>query len=377
MKRHLFILPILILSMSVVFGQEVIRNTPEGGYLFTIEHNQGATAVKNQGSSGTCWSFSTLSFFESELIRKGKGEFDLSEMYIVRHTYPQKAELYVRMHGNANFSPGGLFRDVLNVQDQFGLVPESVYSGKTIRPDRHTHIEMDRVLLSMVESFTSDNMKGLTPKWKEVIGSVLDVYLGEIPQEFEYKGKPYTPISFAEELGLKSEDYIELSSFTHHPYYQSFVLEVPDNWDWSRVYNLPLDELEATVDYALQNGHTVAWDTDVSEKYFSHGKAVAVVPQEGRTVPQEPGPEKEITPELRQKGFDQFSTTDDHLMHIVGMAKDQKGSPYYIVKNSWGQSSNQCGGYVYVSKPYFRYKTIHVMIHKDALPADTRQKLGL
>lgn len=382
MKRHL--LPLISLLLFAFFfdpavssAQEVIRNTPDGGYLFTIEENQASTEVKNQGSSGTCWSFSTLSFFESELIRQGKGEFDLSEMYVVRHTYPQKADLFVRMHGNANFGPGGLFRDVLKVQDEFGLVPESAYSGKTIRPDRHMHGEMDKVLKGMVESFTSNNMKGLTPKWQDAIGAVLDVYLGEAPKEFEYKGKSYTPVSFAAELGLNSEDYVELSSFTHHPFYQSFVLEVPDNWDWSRVYNLPLDELEATVDHALKNGHTVAWDADVSEKYFSHRQAVAVVPLAGSQVPLEPAEEKEITPEIRQKGFDHFSTTDDHLMHITGIAKDQKGSPYYIVKNSWGQTSNQCGGYVYVSKPYFRYKTIHVLVHKDAIPAATREKLGL
>ena len=382
MKHSYFPISLLLASLlilagsSSLFAQEEIRNKPNGGYVFTIEKNHAATAVKNQGSSGTCWSFSTVSFFESELIRMGKGEFDLSEMYIVRHTYPQKADLYVRMHGKANFGPGGLFRDVLKVHDEFGLVPESAYSGKTIRPDRHMHGEMDKVLKGLVESFTADGMKGLTPKWQEVIGSVLDVYLGEVPTEFEYDGKTYTPQSFGKELGLNSEDYVELSSFTHHPYYEPFVLEVPDNWDWSRVYNLPLDELEAVVDHALDNGHTVAWDADVSERYFAHREAVAVVPMEGESVPQEPSPEKEITPEVRQKSFNNFSTTDDHLMHITGYAKDQNGSPYYIVKNSWGES-NACGGFVYVSKPYFRYKTIHVLLHKDAIPAATQEKLGL
>lgn len=362
---------------SLLFGQEEIRNKPNGGYVFTIEENHAATEVKNQGSSGTCWSFSTLSFFESELIRMGKGEVDLSEMYIVRHTYPQKADLYVRMHGKSNFGPGGLFRDVLKVKDEFGLVPESVYSGKTIRPDRHTHGEMDKVLLSLVESFTEDGMKGLTPKWKEVIGSVLDVYLGEVPEEFEYEGKTYTPQSFSKELGLSTDNYVELSSFTHHPYYKPFVLEVPDNWDWSQVYNLPLDELEASVDHALRNGHTVAWDADVSERTFAHREGVAVMPLAGNSVPAEPSPEQNITAEMRQEGFDTFSTTDDHLMHITGIAKDQNGTSYYIVKNSWGQKSNQCGGIVYVSKAYFRAKTIHVLLHKDAIPAATKNQLGL
>ncbi|MEM7657735.1 MAG: C1 family peptidase [Bacteroidota bacterium] len=373
-----------LLTTSPLFGQEEIRNRPDGNYLFTIEKDLAATEVKSQGRSGTCWSFSTVSFFESELIRQGKGQHDLSEMFVVRHVYERKAELYVRMHGKANFGPGGLLHDANKVYKRHGMVPESAYSGKTISPRYHDHGEMDEVLLSMVEGLVGRDKP--SSRWKAAIGAVLDAYLGEIPESFSYEGNTYTPESFANFLGINPDDYVELTSFTHHPYYEKSVLEVPDNWDWHQMWNVPLDELVEAAEHALDQGYTVAWDADVSEKTFSHRNAVAIIPEqpfrslsaaEQAELFNSPQPEKEITAEDRQAGFDDLSTTDDHLMHIIGLAKDQQGSPYFVVKNSWGQGSNQCGGYLYVSQPYYRSKTIHIMLHKDALPADLKEKLGL
>ena len=383
---HSFALLLLSLFGSQLFAQEEIRNRPDGNYVFSIVKDLATTEVKDQGSSGTCWSFSTVSFFESELIRQGKGRYDLSEMFVVRKAYETKAGLYLRMHGKSNFGPGGLFHDVNKVYSKFGMMPEAAYTGKTIDPDKHTHGEMDRLLLGMVQTLSGDIQNKLSPRWKAAVSAVLDAYLGTVPETFEYEGESYTPQSFADHLGLDPAEYVELTSFTHQPYYEETVLEVPDNWDWHRMWNVPLDELIGTARHALKENYTVAWDADVSERTFSHRNGVAVIPETNYSAMSQaarselfdsPQPEKQITPELRQASFDDFSTTDDHLMHIVGLATDQQGSPYFMVKNSWGQDSNQCGGYLYVSEAYYRYKTIHIMIHKDALPKELKKKLGL
>lgn len=390
MKQRNFALVIAVtLSLIGLFsqgiGQEIRRNKADGNYLFTITNEIASTPVKNQSRTGTCWSFSTVSFMEAELLRMGKGNFDLSEMFVVRNIYPEKAGLYVRMQGNARFSEGGTFHDVNNVFKKYGMVPESVYNGNMNEETGHNHGEMDRVLLSFLDGLIKVKGGALSDKWKSAFGGILDAYLGEVPESFEYEGKTYTPKTFAASLNLNPDDFVELSSFTHHPYYKKFTLEIPDNWDWNQVYNVPLDELISEMNHALGNGFSVAWDADVSEKYFSHGNGVAVVPeknwyamssQERSQLFQEPGKEKTITPENRQIGFDNYTTTDDHLMHIVGTAQDQNKTPYYLVKNSWG-TSNQCGGYVYVSEAYAREKTIHVMVHKDGLSKEMRKKLGL
>jgi bleomycin hydrolase len=376
-----------ILSTIIIFvcfsadisAQEEIRNKEGGGYLFTVEKDISTTEVKDQASSGTCWSFSTCSFLESELMRMGKGSFDLSEMFVVNRIYMEKAQLYIRMQGNGRFSPGGTFHDVNNTFTKHGIVPESVYSGLKEGANRHNHGELDYIMEKMVELYV-DRGEKISPVWKEGIQAILDAYLGKTPETFEYEGKTYTPQSFAASLDINMDDYVELSSFTHHPYYEKFILEIPDNWDWNRVYNVPLDELMAVVDNALENGFTVGWDTDASESYFSHRNGVAVVPAKGQdlySLLNQPGEEMVITPELRQKSFDNFSTTDDHLMHITGLARDQNGKRYYMVKNSWGESSNACGGYLFASEAYLKYKTIHILVHKDAVPKEIAKKLKL
>ncbi|MCB0851274.1 MAG: aminopeptidase, partial [Bacteroidetes bacterium] len=257
MKTFTQILFSLFFFLSIsTQAQEVIRNKPDGGYLFNIEKNISATEVKDQAGSGTCWSFSTCSFLESELMRMGKGSFNLSEMFVVNRIYLEKAELYIRMQGNGRFSEGGTFHDVNNTFKNYGIVPESVYSGMVNGATRHNHSELDAVMAKMVELYVERGEK-ISPLWKAGIQSILDTYLGKTPETFEYEGKTYTPKSFAASLEINVDDYIEFSSFTHHPYYEKFILEIPDNWDWNRVYNLPLDELMEVVDHALENDFTV------------------------------------------------------------------------------------------------------------------------
>ena len=378
-----FFLFIWVLFPGVQAQEEIRRNKPGGDYQFTILHDLDATPVKDQAQSGTCWSFSTVSFFESELLRMGKGEYDLSEMYVVRQIWPRKAELFVRMQGSSRLSGGGLIHDVNTVLANDGMVPEAAYSGILVDPSGHNHTEMEAMIDSYLKAVVKNPNKHLSTRWDDAFANLLDAYLGEVPAEFEYQGQTYTPASFNESLGLRVEDYIELMSFTHQPYYRQSVLMVPDNWDHHPMWNLPLDDLVAVVNNALANGYTVAWDADVSEKTFSHRNGVAVVPaqtwddlsaREREALFDRPQPELEITETIRQAAFDNQTTTDDHLMHITGMAKDQNGTTYYLVKNSWGDS-NQCGGYLYVSEAYFRYKTLHVMVHKDALPAAVAEKI--
>jgi len=375
MKTITLFLLTLGLSLCLHAQEEVVKNTPDGPYAFTIEQDLSPTPVKSQGRTGTCWSFSTVSFLESELMRMGQEALDLSEMFVVRNIYKEKAELFIRMHGKGQFSPGGTFHDVMNVVEKYGMVPEKAYTGRRFDDQPHAHGEMDTVLEGMLKALVG--RRSLSYKWKPALDAVLDTYLGTPPEKVLIGEEFYTPKSYAESLGVKKEDYVELASFTHHPFYEKFVLEIPDNWDWNQVYNLPLEELVAVIDNALQKGYTVAWDGDVSEKGFMHGKGLAIVPKEGAgNLGQEIIEEKEITQGIRQEAFDNYETTDDHLMHITGLAKDQFGKPFYVVKNSWGQNSNSCGGFLYMSQAYLKYKTVHVMVHKDALPREIAQKLG-
>lgn len=383
---------------------DTLKNKKDGHYYFDIIVDNEATGVKSQDRTGTCWSWSSLSFFESELIRMGKGKVELSPMYIVRNAYLGKAENYLRMYGNFNFGAGGAFHDIPWVIKRYGIVPLDSYKGLEYGEDKHNHSEMEGMLEAMVKVLENKPLKGkLTPNWKKAYMGVVDAYLGDVPDnvedmEFEYEGKKYNPKSFANHLGLNMDDYVSLTSYTHHPFYSSFVLEVADNWALQSSYNLPIDEFMMVMEEALKNGYTFAWGADVSEKGFSFKNGLAIVPEDEKTIKvkgkdnkhfsdagadkiadcfDEPVKEKEITQKMRQEGFDSQETTDDHGMHVTGIVKDQKGTKYFIVKNSWGTDYNDCDGYFYASYPYVKYKTMNIQIHKDAIPAPIKKKLGI
>jgi len=388
MKHILISLFVLCFCLSA-FAQE---------FQFTTIKEIPITPVKNQSSSGTCWSYSALGLIESELLRQGKGEHDLSAMFIARKNYEEKARKYVRMHGEINFSPGGSFADVLDCIRDYGIVPTSVYTGLNYGEESHKHNELDKVLESYVKAIITNPNKKLSPVWFDGYKGILDVYLGENPDNFTLEGKQYTPKTYAQSLGIKAEDYVTITSFTHHPFYTSFILEIPDNWRWSTSYNVPMDEMMQIVDNAIDKGYTVAWASDVSEKGFNR-KGIAVIPdidakegpgsdqahwlgltqkeREGLvTTLTSPVPEKTITQEMRQIAFDNYETTDDHGMLIYGTAQDQNGSKYYLVKNSWG-TDNPYKGTWYASVPFVTYKTTCITVHKDVLSKELKNKLNI
>ncbi len=355
-------------------------------YQFTTVKNLETSPVVSQGNTGTCWSFSSSSFFETEAMRLTKQkDINLSEMFVVRNIYPLKADNYVRMHGRMQFSAGGEPHDVLYTLKHFGMVPEEVYMGRKSNTERFNHDDLDSSLEVMTKTIASSNGT-INPNWKNELNGKLDTYLGAVPQTFEYKGKSYTPQLYAQSLGINPDDYVSLTSFTHHPYYTPFVIEVPDNWAWQTAYNLPLNEFVATATEAVRKGYSFAWAADVSEMYFRHKDGIAFVPDvELKSLTTEaaasmalvPNGEKVITEVLRQTAFDNFETQDDHAMHVVGLAKDQNGTTFFIVKNSWGNDSNDCGGYLYVSENYFKYKSISFLVHKNAISIEVKNKLGI
>lgn len=389
MKNYLLLF-VWLLSFGTLLSQST--------YQFTVVKENPITPVKNQASSGTCWSFSGVGLLESELIRMGKGTFDLSEMYIVRKNYEDKANKYTRLHGNLNFAGGGSFADVVETINAFGIIPEEAYTGLNYGTDRHEHGELDKVLKGYMDEIIT--ARTLSPVWKKGFSSILDTYLGEVPESFIYDNKTYTPQSFAAYLGLNQDDYISLTSFTHHPFYEAFAIEVPDNWRWALSYNLPLNELMEVMENAIMQGYTIAWASDVSETGFSR-EGLAVVPDEKATenagsdqarwlglstrereadlkirMGKEVLAEKEITQEMRQLAYENYSTTDDHGMLIYGIAKDQKGNKYYMVKNSWGETGPYKGLW-YASDPFVCYKTMSIVLHKKAIPTSIVKKLGL
>lgn len=370
------------------------------GYQFTVTKELKTNSVKDQSRSGTCWSFSTLSFIEDDLLRQGKPAVDLSEMFIVCNDYIEKAIKYVRMHGTISFSAGGSAYDVLYIIDKYGVVPEEVYTGLNYGTDKHQHGELDAILKGYVDAVIDNPNKKLSSAWLDGFKAVLDTYLGKVPEKFTYNGVEYTPKSFAESLGIKSSDYIPLTSFTHHDFYKPFAIEVPDNWLWSQYYNIPLNELMETIDYSIDKGYTVMWASDVSEKGFQYLKGFAVVPvekkndnlsgtelarwvklskaeKEGELYKfEEPEEEMVIDQKVRQEAFDNYETTDDHGMVFVGTAVDQNGTKYYKVKNSWG-TEQVYGGFFYASEAFVKYKTMDILVHKDAVPAKILKKLHL
>ena len=386
----------IILLVSVLFFL-----TPtfaqKDGYKFTDQFRLPTTSVKDQHASGTCWAFSTISFIESEIARLGtdiKDVPDISDMYVVRKVYEQKAKKYIRMHGTIGFGGGGSFYDVFWALKNYGLVTEDAYPGLNYGKDAHNHHELDLVLTAYLKALKDES--GLTTAWLNGYNGILDAYLGEDIENFKYKGNNYTPKTFAKDVvKLNADDYVSITSYTHHPFYSTFAIEVQDNWQWSNSYNVHMNEMVEIADYALKKGYTIAWGADVSEPYFSYSGGMAVVPDlpvEELVVTErsrwqsnsnkekyhldKPGTEKVITQEMRQDAFDRFGTTDDHGMHIIGMAKDQNGTEYYIVKNSWN-TTNVYEGYIYVSKAFFLYKTMNFVVHVDAIPKNLRKKMNL
>lgn len=383
-----------VLSAFVWSASAQEKNTE--GFVFTTVKENPITSVKNQNRSSTCWSFSMLGFLEAELLRQGKGEYDFSEMFVVHHTMVDRAERYVRLHGDNSFSPGGSFYDILFCMKNYGLVPQEAMNGIMYGDTLPVHTELDAVAGAYVNAIAKGKLSKLSPVWKNGLSAIYDTYLGACPEKFTYKGKEYTPKSFAQSLGLKAEDYVSLTSFTHHPFYTEFAIEIQDNWRNGNSWNLPLDEFMAVIDNAVDKGYTVAWGSDVSEIGFTRN-GIAVLPDMERTdlsgsdmarwtgmtaddkrkeATSKPGPEKEVTQEMRQTGFDNWETTDDHGMLIYGIAKDQNGKEYYKVKNSWG-TKNKYEGTWYASKAFTKYKTINIVVHKDAVPKEIAKKIGL
>ncbi|WP_459187641.1 aminopeptidase C [Parabacteroides sp. APC149_11_2_Y6] len=393
MKKLL--LPVLMLACTLT----TVGAQDNGEYVFTPVKELKITPVKNQSRTGTCWCFSTMSFLESELLRQGKGEYDLSEMFIVSHSYKDKADKFVRLHGKLNFAQGGSFEDVLYAWKHYGIVPESVMTGLQYGEEQHAHSEMEGAATAYVNAIIKNSNGKLSPVWKKGFDGIIDAYLGELPETFTYNGKEYTPMSFAKELGVNADDYVSLTSYTHHPFYSKFAIEVEDNWRWADSYNLPLNEFMEVFDNAINNGYSIAWGSDVSEKGFTRN-GVAVVPDiktmetagsdqdrwvglsraekdaEIRKMLEKPCKELTITQEMRQKDYDNYQTTDDHGMHIYGIAKDQTGKKFYMVKNSWG-TDNKYKGTWYASEAFVAYKTMNIVVHKDALPKAIKAKLGI
>ena len=392
------LLTIAAMGMFCISG--MAQEAKKEGFEFTVVKENPITSIKNQNRAGTCWSYSGLAFIESELLRMGKGEHDLAEMFIVHNTYLDRADKAVRTHGDVSFSQGGSFYDVLYAMKHYGLVPESemrpgVMYGDTLSNHNELSAVSDAVVAAIAKQKSLQKNANNELLWKKAVEAVHDIYLGARPESFTYNGKEYTPKSFYESLGLNADDYVSLTSYTHHPFYSSFVLEIQDNWRWAPSYNLPIDELMEVFDNAIMKGYTIAWGSDVSEDGFSRN-GVAVLPDadkaqelsgsdmarwlkmkpEEKKLNTKPQPQKWATQEERQAAYDNFETTDDHGMQIYGIAKDQAGNEYYMVKNSWGKSGTYEGIW-YASKAFARYKTMNIVVHKDALPKAIAKKLGI
>ncbi|MFC2084770.1 C1 family peptidase [Bacteroidota bacterium] len=372
---------LMLLFLVFCTAQNILPQDPdkekECPHEFEFISNIPTTQVKSQGRTGTCWAFATTSFIETELMRMGKGEFDISEMFFVRHCYLPKAEKFVRYHGKSNFSEGGQAHDVMMVVEKKGIVTEKTYNGKKDK-DNYNHREMASVLEGMLNEIIKKKGGKLTSLWKEAYTAILDVYLGNDIDKFMIDDIDYTPKEFAESTGLNPSNYIEFTSYSHHPFYEKINLEIPDNWLDYKYYNVPINDLISIIDYSLNNGYTICWDGDVgSDNFNKAGYAVVPVDDEGSDSDEnKPENEQEITQETRQTAFNDYSTTDDHLMHIVGIAKNQEGTKFYYTKNSWGIEDKGIEGYWYLSEQFVRLKTIAIMVHKSATPEDIKLKLN-
>ena len=398
MKKFFVSALMLAFALSSVSAKDK-KKTEDEGYVFTTVKELKITPVKNQNRTGTCWCFSTLGFLESELLRMGKGEYDLSEMFIVSKNYKDKAEKFVRLHGELNYAQGGSFEDVLQAWKDYGIVPESVMNGLQYGEDMHVHNELESASRAYLDQIIKNPNRKLSTAWKKGFDGIIDAYLGTAPEKFTYNGKEYTPKSFAAELGINPDDYVSLTSYTHHPFYSEFAIEVQDNWRWATSYNLPIDELMQVFENAINTGYTIAWGADVSEKGFTRN-GIGVIPDiesmersgsdqdrwlglstsekdaEIKKMMEKPCKELEITQEMRQEAYDNYETTDDHGMQIYGIAKDQTGKKFYMIKNSWG-TDNKYKGTWYISENFVKYKMMNIVVHKDALPQAIKDKLHI
>jgi bleomycin hydrolase len=390
--KKLNIAKVLMVLVSLTFAGTLFAQADEKkeektGYEFTDTKIIPHTSVKDQNRSGTCWSYAGTSFVEAEIMKNDGPELDLSEMYSVRNAYEKRAESYVRLHGAFNFGPGGEPHQVMETIAERGMTTNEAYSGNTIGEDLPVHGEMDNLLEAYIKAVAENKNKKLSPVWFKGFNGILDAYLGEIPEEFKYDGKTYTPVEFAEKfVDLDADDYVEITSYTHAPYYKPFLLKIPDNWDYEFYYNVPIDDLLPILDNALENGFSVAWAADVSDKGFNHKKGMALVPEkdwedmktsERDSVFIVPAKQRTITAETRQEAYNDYTTTDDHSMHIIGLAEDQDGNRWYKVKNSWATDSNDSGGYFYASKNYMLYKTVAFYLNKKAVPKNISKKMDL
>ena len=398
-----FILMIALTAGMAAWAQSdstAVKKDSVEGWRFTTIDSVAITPVKDQNRSSTCWAFSTLGFLESEVLRMKGQVVDFSEMYVVSKTMMDRATYCVRMYNEPHFSPGGSAYDVIYCMDHYGLVPQEampgIRYGWTAGDTLPVHNELDRVAGGYVKGLSG--LKRLSPVWREGLQAIYDTYLGPCPEEFELNGKKYTPKSFVESLGLSAEDYVSITSYIHHPFYERFALEVPDNWRMDQMYNVPLEDMMRIIDNALANGYTLAWAADVSEVGFTR-KGIGVVPDDDKgaditgsdmakwvgmsadtkkeELTKKPLPEKTITQQMRQDAFDNWETTDDHGMQIFGTAKDQNGKRYYMVKNSWGAIRSDYKGIWYVSEAFMQYKTNDILVHKNAIPKDIRKKLNI
>ena len=401
MKKQVVLFSMIALCPGLgAWAQSEKTDEPEG-YKFTMLKEVRSSAVDNQQRAGTCWSYSSMGLVEAEMIRMGREAVDLSELFVVRLSFEEKAWNYVRMHGEYNFGGGGAVNDVFNVYRNFGMVPEEVYQGLNYGTTVHTHGEIEEVLKNYLNGVIANKNTSLSTAWFKGFTGILDAYFGPVPEKFTWKGKEYTPRSFADQVvGINPDDYLFFTSFTHHPFYQNFVLEVPDNWTWSPYWNVPMDEMLQIFNYSIEQGYALVWASDVSEKGFSSKNGVAVVPEEDiaemsgeerlKWEPmdkkelekmlysfEKPMPEKKITQEMRQQSFDNYQTTDDHGMVMTGKAVDQNGTNYFYIKNSWGTDYNNLGGYFYASEAFVKYKTLSFGVHKDAVPKVIKKRLGL
>lgn len=393
MKKTILIAAAAVLAYSTAYAQPQAPKGPV--YEFTTIKENPITPVKNQANSGTCWCFSSIGFIESEIIRQTGKEVDLSEMFIVGKSYFDRGIKYIRLDGHLGFSQGSSFEDTFHVIEDYGIVPQEVYSGLNYGTALPAQGELDAALKGFLDGIAKNPNRKLTPVWKNAFQGIIDAYLGKVPSEFTVDGVTYTPESYRDALKINTKDYVNITSYTHHPFYEPFVIEVCDNWRWDSAYNVPIDEMMEIIYSAVENGFTVAWGSDVSEKSFSRtGIANMPVPQESKPAAGSDqqrwvgaGPEAakaeveipeemEITQEMRQESYDNKTTTDDHGMLIYGLAKDQKGNKYFMVKNSWGEAG-QYKGIWYATDSFVKYKTLNIVVHKDALSKDIKKKLGI